>query len=155
MEIAPILPSPRQRARRVRPNTSGRVITYGSGATAQRRRPKPAGLALWWPTLVGMALGFVAPRLWQYIQSAWSQLGPLCVFPYLFLCGRPELGIGQKLAANLSQLMLYLQFPLEGMIATWVVSKGSRQTKALGQVALVHGLGIFVLWLLSKQLLPH
>jgi len=155
MEPATVMPSARRRAIALQRPGSRRLAPVRSANPADDRnyaRRKPSGFALWWPTLAGIALAFVAPRLWDLVQSTWGELGPRCVFPYLLLCGRPELGIGQELANNLSQLMIYLQFPLEGLVVTWGMARGGSFSKAFAQVAFLHGLGIFVLWLLSQPL---
>lgn len=136
-------------ARRLAPVRAVKVVEEDEDDDSPGR---PSGFALWWPTLLGIALAFAAPRIWDQVQSSWGELGLRFVFPYLLLASRPELGIGQELATNLSQLMLYLQFPIEGLIVTWGMARGGSFFKALAQVLFIHGLGVFVLWLLSQPL---
>jgi hypothetical protein len=156
MEPAPVMPSARQRARVLREVRARRLAPVRSGRLSEleedHSREKPSGLALWWPILVGIALAFAAPRLWILIQTPWGELGPRVVFPYLLLLARPEVGLSHELANNLSQLMIYLQFPLEGLVVTWGMARGGSFSKAFAQVAFLHGLGILVLWLLSQPL---
>lgn len=164
MEPAPVIPSARQRALKkpagLRPSPVALAehehAPAGRAEDTQEDGPgRPTGLALWWPTLVGIGLAFAAPRLWDQVQSAWGELGARIVFPYLLLCSRPELGFSQELAANLSQIMLYLQFLLEGLIVTWGLARGMRLFKAVGQVLFLQGLGFFVLWLIGQPLTAH
>ena len=61
----------------------------------------------------------------------------------------PELGIGE-MARTLPQLILYLQFPFDGLITSLNLKRGTRLSTALVQVFFLHGVGAFVLWLLSQ-----
>lgn len=158
MPPAPVMPSARQRARALQKPATRRlapVRPIQPGEAEETDDGGVSGLAIWLPTLLGIGLAFLAAPLWDRLQSAWGEVGVRCVFPYLLLCGRPELGISRVLASNLSQLMLYLQFPLEGLIVTWGLARGIRPSKAFAQLLFLHGLGVFVLWLLSQPLVDH
>lgn len=155
MDPVPVMPRARQRARALQKTGVRRLASVGSARLAEiaenDAREIPSGFTLWWPTFAGTALAFAAQRIWDLALS-WGELGPRFVFPYLLLCGRPEVGIGQELAKNLSQLMIYLQFPLEGLIVTWGMGRGGSFSKAFAQVLFLHGMGVFMLWLLSQPL---
>jgi hypothetical protein len=73
------------------------------------------------------------------------------VFPFVVLAGRPELGIGEQMATNLPQLILFIQFPLEGLLTMHNLSKQLSLGRAITQLCFFHFLGFFVLWLLAQQ----
>lgn len=155
MYPAPVIPSARQRERALKKLAGRRPVgdrqhNFWDPEDAVDRRP--SGLAIWFPTLLGVGLAFWAAPLWVWLQSAWGQVGLCWVFPYVLLCGRTELGISGELATNLTQLMFHIQFPLEGLIATWSVARGGGFFKAFAQLLFLHLLGVFMLWLLNQPL---
>lgn len=114
---------------------------------------KPSGLEVWLPIMAGVALGCVAPRL----KSMLVPLAPWImrtVFPYVELSGRREFGISEELSRQLPQLMLYLQFPLEGLLTCGLLRRGGGKIKAFGQIIFLHAAGVLALWLLSQPLGP-
>jgi hypothetical protein len=112
--------------------------------TAEARSPA----AIYWPIAVGVVLALMAPSLQQSMSNSepWARN---LVFPFVQIAGRTELGIGD-LTGTLPQLILYLQFPFDGLITALNLKRGTRLTTALLQVFFLHGVGAFVLWLLSQ-----
>jgi hypothetical protein len=45
--------------------------------------------------------------------------------------------------------MLYLQFPLEGLLTKNSLSRGYKISSALGQLVFLHAVCVIVLWLVS------
>jgi hypothetical protein len=72
------------------------------------------------------------------------------VFPFVLLAGRPELGLSAELTRTLPQLILYIQFPLEGLLTLFNLRRRFALSRSLAQVAFLHLIGAFVLWLLSQ-----
>jgi hypothetical protein len=93
-----------------------------SASTAQRkpaaRRKKKkvaAGWLTWWPLLLGIAVTPLTVRAAGVMALA----GPdalRTLYPYVLLLQNHALGLPGELAANLSQWMMYLQFPLYGLL---------------------------------------
>jgi hypothetical protein len=108
---------------------------------------RPHGWLSWWPLAAGIALSCVAPQL-RDLVSVWDPWGMRLVFPYVLLCGRHELGLSDEMARMLPQLMLFLQFPLEGLLTRFTMSRGIRLPGALLQLILIHALGAVVLTLI-------
>jgi hypothetical protein len=54
-----------------------------------------------------------------------------------------------ELTRTLPQLLLYLQFPLEGLLTKSNLSRGVKLSSALGQLVFLHAVCIFVLWLVA------
>jgi len=106
------------------------------------------GWVRWWPLAAGIAISCVAPQL-RDLVSRWDPWGMRLVFPYVLLCGRHELGLSDEMARMLPQVMLFLQFPLEGLLTRLTFSRGIRLPGAILQLVLIHVLGAVVLMLLA------
>jgi hypothetical protein len=117
------------------------------------RNPPPEGLASWWPVAIGVALAFFAPDLSRF-ATAYDPWGMRLIFPYVLFCGRPELGLSDELARTLPQLMLYLQFPLEGLLTELTFRRGVGLPGAIGQLVFLHLAGALVLFLVSGAAPP-
>jgi len=108
----------------------------------------PNPVAIYWPIAVGVVLGLLAPSLRESMSTSEPWLKNL-VFPFVQIASRTELGIGD-LTRTLPLWILYLQFPFDGLITTLNLKRGTRLSTALVQVFFLHGVGAFVLWLLSQ-----
>ena len=109
----------------------------------------PGCLVTWLPLAAGIALGIFAPRLYRAIpfQTEWQLW---FVFPYVVLFQRPESGLSAEMRQSLSQLALMLQFPIDGLLFSFSLSRRISAVTAFLQVVFLHFLGAFVLWLLSQ-----
>ena len=112
--------------------------------------PEPNFASVAWPVAVGLVLAFFAPHL-RDMLAAFNPWGMMAVFPFVLLAGRPELGISEELARSLPQLILFIQFPLEGLLTMYNLGKRLSLGKAITQLFFLHFLGFFVLWLLAQQ----
>jgi hypothetical protein len=117
-------------------------------AQAMMRTPPPCGWKAWWPVFAGVLLAFFAPPL-RNLALQWEPWGMRLLFPYVLLAGRQEVGLSDELARTLPQLMLYLQFPLEGLLTRMTFSRGIGLAGALGQLLFLHAIGALVLFLIS------
>ena len=109
--------------------------------------PSP-GWVRWWPFAVGVALSCVAPQLRAWL-GVWEPWGMRLVFPYVLLCGSHEMGLSDEMTRMLPQLMLFLQFPLEGLLTRLTLRRGVGVAGAMAQLVLIHGLGAVVLTLIA------
>jgi hypothetical protein len=119
----------------------------------ERRKPLPPVPfdKIVWPFAVGLCLGFLAP---EALKLAYS-LGYVVVrffFPFSLLAARPEFGFGPSAAEILSTIALYLQFPLEGALATLNLRRHTPLRPTMIRLALVHLAGAALLILLER---PH
>jgi hypothetical protein len=95
-----------------------------------------------------VALGMISP--WLHGQLAgFEPWAVRMVFPFVLLAGRPEIGLSAELTRTLPQIMLYLQFPLEGLLTKFSFSRGMKLMGALGQLIFLHGVCALVLWLVA------
>lgn len=116
---------------------------------------KPGFLQYCWPAIFGVILAVIAPQIWDKVSHDYGQAGLRWVFPFVKLLGRPELGLSPQLTQSLPQLFLYLQFPLEGLLISFFISRGAKYGRAIVQIGFVHFIAAFVLWLLSKPGATH
>lgn len=116
---------------------------------------KPGFLQYCWPAIFGIILAVIAPQIWDKVSHDYGATGIRWVFPFVKLLGRPELGLSAEMQASLPQLFVYLQFPLEGLLISFFISRGTKYGRAIVQIGFVHFIAAFVLWLLSKPGATH
>lgn len=75
-----------------------------------------------WPVLAGIMLASVAPEI-QDMLVPYQPWGNWIVFPFVALARRPELQFNSTLSGIVPMAMLYLQFPLEGLLARMALKK--------------------------------
>lgn len=121
----------------------------------QDEESTPGFLQYCWPAIFGFMLAVITQTIWNKVDTNWGDLGLRIVFPFVLLSGRPEFGFGPELTKSLPQLMLYLQFPLEGLLVSFSLSRRMTFSRAIVQIAFLHFIGAFVLWLLTSPGASH
>lgn len=117
---------------------------------ASRSRKKKsqgaAGLLSWWPVLLGIAVTPFTARTASVL--ALSGPWPLrLLYPFSQLLQRHELGLNGTTADTLAQWMMYLQFPLEGLLMRFLLKYRSLLLSFLA-IAVLHLLAVGLLaWL--------
>jgi hypothetical protein len=104
-----------------------------------------------WPVMMGVSIGCFAPVLRDLI----SPLGPWgvrVVFPLAALAGYRGVQFGALMSHLLPQILLYAQFPLEGLLIKFVLRGRVTVAGAAVQVFIFHLLGAVGLWLISSGL---
>jgi len=121
----------------------------------QRRRSRlQRSLQQWseyWPVAIGIVLSICAPEIRDMLATMqpWAMW---VVFPLVVLAGRPEINMGDLMAVYLPIVMLYIQFPLEGLLARLLL-KGNVTIRGVAvQVLFFHALCIIELWLVNGGL---
>ncbi|HTD55220.1 MAG TPA: hypothetical protein VK670_07545 [Silvibacterium sp.] len=119
-----------------------------SGNTRKRKgKKKPGWLAVWWPLLLGIAVTPFA----IHAASIMALAGPgalATLYPWVLLLKNPALGPGGGLGDNVSQLLMYIQFPLYGLLMALILRSKSLWF-SLGIAAGLHCLAIAAVFLLS------
>jgi hypothetical protein len=100
-----------------------------------------------WPVGVGLFLSIISPLLRQSAES-WGPWGATLLFPFVVLAERPELQVG-PITHYLPTVMLYLQFPIEGLLARIILRRPVLPISVTIQVLLFHFLGIVEVWMLN------
>ena len=126
----------------------------------QRSTRLHTSMAQWseyWPVALGILVSFFAPQLRELVEP-YRPWGLWVGFPMVALSSRPEVYLGSQLGSLLPTAMLYLQFPLEGLLAKFAL-RGSVTVYGVAiQVLYFHALCIVELWLVNGglgQLLKH
>ena len=114
-----------------------------------RKRKKKNPILIWWPLL----LGIVVTPLTIHFASILALEGPSALrllYPYVLLIKDPAFGLSSDMGNALSQGMMYAQFPIYGLVMALTLRSRS-VASALGTVVVVHGLGVFVLFLMAHM----
>ena len=127
----------------------------------QRRRSRlQRSLEQWaeyWPMAVGILISMIAPQI-REVADAFKPWVLWVSFPMVALFTRPEVHLTGRLAAMVPTTMLYLQFPLEGLLAKFALKGHVTPHAVMVQVVFFHGLCIMDLWILNGglwQVFPH
>ena len=102
----------------------------------------------YWPVGVGIFVSFFAPQI-RDLADPFRPLGLWISFPMVALSIRPEVYMGAHMAALLPTAMLYLQFPLEGLLAKIALKDNVTPYGVMLQVLFFHALCIIELWLVN------
>jgi hypothetical protein len=150
-EISASLPATQNRSSRIgqRPAVAPTMRSMEEQKKYHARHSR--GWKAWWPVCVGLALGVLSPWL-RDLLAPFEPWGMRAVFPFVLLAGRHEIGLSDELTRTLPQLMLYLQFPLEGLFTKLTFSRGLKITGAIGQLFFLHAISALVLWQISSAL---
>jgi len=102
----------------------------------------------WWPVAAGFLLGLFSPQL-SSLAASYGPWGMRIVFPLVLLSGLHETGFSDELTRTLPQIMLFLQFPLEGLLTMLTLNRSGKLSGALGQLVFLHGVCVLVLWMVA------
>ncbi len=148
------IPRLRERQRLLRAKTDLHLV-QAEVEEHEEEEAAPGFLQVCWPAVFGILLAIIVPQIHAKVLSAWGDVGERLVFPLVLLSGRPEFGFGEELSRNILQLMLYLQFPLFGLYASWNLSRRVKLSTTVVQIVFVNLITAFVLWLLTKPGATH
>ena len=115
----------------------------------ERKRITRQYWARFWPVAVGIAAACVAPELREMLNLLFKPWGESLVFPFVVLLERPELHLHGVLATALPHLMLYAEFPLEGLLAKSVIVGKVTPVAVFGRIACLHLLATTLLLIVS------
>ncbi len=118
-------------------------------ASRKRKSKSPGFLAVWWPLLVGIAVTPLA----IHAASIMALAGPsalMTLYPWVLLLKSPAIGLAPLLGDNLSQLLMYIQFPLYGMLMALILRSKSWWS-ALLIAGAVHFGAIVAVFLLTNS----
>lgn len=104
---------------------------------AQHRKGWLRWIGNLWPIAAGVALGLLTPRLYELVVK-FEPWGLWLVFPFAVLACRPELHAFAQLVRNFPMVVLYAQFPLEGLIARLALRRRVTPGGVAGQVFYLH-----------------
>jgi hypothetical protein len=100
-----------------------RLNIYARSMASRSKKKKhqgAGGLLSWWPVLLGIAVTPFTAKT----ASVLALGGPWplrMLYPFAQLLQRPELAFGESMGDTLAQGMMYLQFPLEGLLMRFLL----------------------------------
>jgi hypothetical protein len=113
------------------------------GKTSARKKKSPSsskGWITWLPVLLGIAVTPFTVRA-ASIVALEGPRGLAMLYPWVLLLKEPALGLSNEMATSLSQLMLYLQFPLYGLMMKLTL-RSQGWIASLLSAGLLHLLGL-------------
>jgi lipoprotein signal peptidase len=124
--------------------------TSSSRSTPRKPRKKKRSnlLFTWWPLLLGIAVTPLA----IHTASIMALAGPsalMTLYPYVLLVKSPALGLANGLGENLSQLLMYIQFPLYGVLMALLIRSKSLWI-ALSATATAHFAAVLIVFLMTR-----
>jgi hypothetical protein len=147
------IPDAKNRSQSIKSRAGGSRASNSGSSYEDLEDAPPKFLEICWPLLPAIALGIFSPR----IYAALTMHEPLImwfVFPFVVVFGRPEFGFSEELTRTLPQLFIYIQFPLEGLLTVFNLSRRVSFASAMAQLIFLHCVCAFVLWLLSQPAHP-
>ena len=114
----------------------------------RKRKMSPGLLAVWWPLLVGIAVTPFA----IHTASIMALAGPsalMTLYPWVLLLKSPALGLANGLGDNLSQLLMYIQFPLYGALMALILRSKSLWI-ALASASAAHFAAVLLVFLMTR-----
>ena len=124
---------------------------HAQPAAAKEIKSEPAKVFRWtsWlPIAAGIAISSMAPQLFG-LAGHWNPWGQRVLFPLVQLVGLHEIGMSDELTRTLPQLMLYLQFPLEGLLVASNLRRGMQPGRAFAPLPGLHFVCALVLWIVA------
>jgi hypothetical protein len=126
---------------------------YRDWCREQNRRQTLGWMVRLWPIAVGLLLSLVAAPLGAFLMRS-HPWGMWLVFPFTLLAHRPEVAVNERLAHTLPRIILYAQFPIEGLVALLAVRKRVTVPGVTGQIFYFHFLAAVQLAMVTGLLNP-
>ena len=100
----------------------------------------------YWPLAIGVAISCFVPQLHDIAESL-HPWGMWLLFPFAALSGRPEvINPSNNAAAYMPLTFMYVQYPLEGLLARFGLRGHVTVPRVLGQVLFLHLFAVTELW---------
>ena len=144
-----MMPDPKDRRLPGKPRSEAGPTLRSLQELKNERRPPMQGWVTWIPVAVGVALAIFAPQLRDFV-AAYEPWGMRAVFPFVLVAGLHEIGLSDELTRTRPQLMLFLQFPLEGLLTRFTLRRGATAKAAFGQLIFLHAVCVIVLWIVAQ-----
>ena len=113
-------------------------------AKRKSRKKRTSGWLAWWPLILGIAVTPFAVKA-ATLMALTGPDGLRLLYPWMLIPKLHLLGLSDSVSNGISQAMMYLQFPLYGLVAMPIHrSKGATTTILL--LALLHLLAVGLLF---------
>jgi len=141
----------KDRSRSPRARAGSSLVLLDDLHREDRQRKRLQNLVNSWPIGVGLVLAVCAPMMSEFLAVI-KPWGMWVVFPFVALIARPELSLGAEFNRYAPQIMLFLQFPLEGLMAKKFLKGRVTVGGVAGQVFLYHFLALAQIWFVWRAL---
>lgn len=129
------------------------MATAAGSVRGKRRKKGNAGWAAWIPFILAVAMTPVALRAASVLALSGTG-GLMLLFPFVQIVQNPVLPVPGGLAGLVAQCIMYLQFPIYGLLMARIIrSKGF--WIALNVVVAIHAVGVGVAYLLAHFQNPY
>ena len=125
-----------------------RTSSSRSAPRKQKKKKSSNFLLTWWPLLLGIAVTPLA----IHTASIMALAGPsalITLYPWVLLLKSSALSLANGVGENLSQLLMYTQFPLYGALVALIMRSKSLWS-ALGAAACAHFAAVFIVFLMTR-----
>ena len=132
--------SPREKRRAAAPRNASRK---------RKSKKSSSWLATWWPLLLGIAVTPFA----VHVASIMALAGPralMTLYPWVLLLKSPAFGLANGFGDNLSQLLMYIQFPMYGGLMALIL-RSKPMLIALVATAATHSIAVLAVFLISTH----
>lgn len=119
-----------------------------------RRVRQARALGHWltfWPVALGVLLGFYAPGL-RDLATGYAPWAATLLFPLSAVAQQREIHLSLGTALTLSQIMLFAQFPLDGVLARMILKHRPTAMSVCGHVAGLHTLAVLYIAFVTGSL---
>ncbi len=113
-------------------------------AKRKTRKRHTSGWLAWWPVILGIAVTPFAVKA-ATLMALTGPDGLRLLYPWMLIPKLHLLGLSDSLGNGISQAMMYLQFPVYGIIAM-LIHRSKGPVAAIWQVALIHLLAVGLLF---------
>ncbi len=113
-----------------------------------RKKKKSANWLVWWP----VALGVLVTPFTVRAAGILALTGPAALrmlYPFALIPAEHAFGLRESVADAVSQAMMWLQFPLYGLLLV-LLARWKRMSIAVAIVVALHLAGVGGLWLLNS-----
>ncbi len=118
-------------------------------ARRKSRKKQTSGWLTWWPVILGIAVTPFAVKA-ATLMALTGPDGLRVLYPWMLLPKLHFLGLSGSLGDKVSQAMMYLQFPLYGLIAM-LIHRAKGALPAILQVAVIHLLAVGLLFVTAHS----
>lgn len=102
----------------------------------------------YWPFALGIVISCFVPELHLLVEPL-RPWGMWILFPFASIIGSPQMNLGNNTGAYLPLLFMYLQYPMEGLMARFGMRGHVSVPRVFGQVLVLHLFAMAELWLVN------
>jgi hypothetical protein len=120
-----------------------------SATKRKSRKKQTSGWLTWWPVILGIAVTPFAVKA-ATLMALTGPDGLRLLYPWMLIPKLRFLDLSDSFGNAISQAMMYLQFPLYGLIAM-LIHRSKGPGAAILQVALIHLLAVGLLFVAAHS----